>query len=255
VRRFAARLARAGWKLHGRELFEKITAAEGCRKPHGTPRLKVQFQIAHQVPGRIRFKVPSIRRDPELLAEIERSFSAIPGIEEVMINPVTGSVVLKYDVEEHDEIHTRFTRHFNEHHADRASAWHRAPSTEIDALADKIEEEADFLAEHSHAVDAVVDFCRQCDRQIKLGSGNTFDLKMGLCVGIVGVVVFGVGATAATPVWVAMCLFGLNHFIGMRSEAAKNAHTYRNKNVGQDNPAPTPKQTDQNAAVPDLAGC
>jgi cation transport ATPase len=215
--------------------------------------MKVKLQIAHQVPGRIRIKVPSVRRDPELLAEIERSFGAIPGIEEVMINPVTGSVVLKYDVEEHDEIHTRFTRHFNEYHADHASAHHRAPSTEMDALANKIEEEANFLAEHSHAAAAVVDFCRHCDRQIKLGSGNTFDLKMGLCVGIVGVVVFGVGATAATPVWVALSLFGLNHFIEMRSEAAKNPHADRNKNLGENNPAPTPKQTDQNAAVAALA--
>jgi hypothetical protein len=117
-----------------------------------------------------------------------------------MINPVTGSVVLKYDVEEHDDFHPRFTRHFNEHHADHTSAHHRPPSTEIDALANKIEQEADFLAEHSHAVKAVIDFCRHCDRHIKVGSGNTFDLKMALCVGIVGVMIFEIGATAATPV-------------------------------------------------------
>jgi Heavy metal associated domain 2 len=195
--------------------------------------MKVKLQIAHQVPGRIRLKVPSAKGNPELLAEIEKSFGAIPGIEEVMINPVSGSVVLRYDVEEHDDFHSRFTRHFNEHHADHTSAYHRPPSTEIDALANTIEEEADFLAERSHTVKAVVDFCRHCDRQIKVGSGNTFDLKMALCVGIVGVMIFEIGAAAATPVWVTLSLFGLNHFVEMQSEAAKNAAAHRNKDAGR----------------------
>jgi Heavy metal associated domain 2 len=140
--------------------------------------MKAKLQIAHQIPGRIRMKIPSAKGQPELLAEIQRSFSAIPGIEEVVINPLTGSVVLKYDAERHDDVHPRFTHHFNEHHADDTSAHYRPPSTEIDILADKIQEEADFLAEHSDAAKAVVDFCRHCDHQIKLGSGNTLDLKV-----------------------------------------------------------------------------
>jgi Heavy metal associated domain 2 len=198
--------------------------------------MKAKLQIAHQVPGRIRMKIPSAKDEPKLLAEIQRSFSAIPGIEEVVINPVTGSVVLKYDAERHDDFHSRFTHHFNEHHADGASAHCRPPSTEIDILASKIQEEADFLAEHSDAAKAVVDFCRHCDRQIKLGSGNTLDLKMALCVGIVGFMIFEIGAAAATPVWVTLSLFGLNHFIEMQSETAKNARADRKKDAGQGHP-------------------
>jgi hypothetical protein len=68
----------------------------------------------------------------------------------------------------------------------------------------------------------------------KLGSGNTLDLKMGLCVGIVGFMVFGIGAAAATPVWVTLSLFGLNHFIEMQSEAAERARTARKREVSQD---------------------
>ena len=197
--------------------------------PQGT---KVKLQIAHQVPGRIRMKVPSAKGQPELLAEIQRSFGSIPGIDEVVINPVTGSVVLKYDAEEHDAFHSKFTHHFNEHYGDGALAHHRPPSTEFDALADKIQEEADFLADHSIAAKAVVDFCRHCDRQIKLGSGNTFDLKIALCVGVVGFMVLEIGAAAATPIWVTLSLFGLNHFIEMQSELAKSGRTRRKKDVG-----------------------
>jgi ATP-dependent Zn protease len=34
-------------------------------------------------------------------------------IDEVLINGMTGSVVLKYDAEEHDAFHTKFTRYFS----------------------------------------------------------------------------------------------------------------------------------------------
>ena len=46
---------------------------------------------------------------------------------------------------------------------------------------------------------------------------------MVLCIGLVGFTVFEVGAAAATPVWVTLTLFGLNHFIEMQSELADSA--------------------------------
>ncbi len=97
----------------------------------------------------------------------------------------------------------------------------KPPSNEIDALASKIEEEANFLAEHSQAAKAVVEFCRHWDHEIKHASGNMFDLKMVLCVGLVGFMIFEVGAAAATPVWVTLTLFGLNHFVEMQAELAE----------------------------------
>jgi cation transport ATPase len=182
--------------------------------------MKVKLQIAHQVPGRIRMKIPSAKGNLALLEDIQKTFSAIPGIEEVRVNPETGSVVLRYDTDRHDDFHAGFAHRMTEHHGGNHHA-HKAPSNEIDALASKIEEEANFLAEHSQAAKAVVDFCRHWDREIKHASGNMFDLKMVLCVGLVGFMIFEVGAAAATPVWVTLTLFGLNHFVEMQAELAE----------------------------------
>ena len=55
------------------------------------------------------------------------------------------------------------------------------------------------------------------DRNIKMATSNNLDLKMLLAVGIIGVTVLEVGATAATPVWVTLSLFALNHYIDMHS--------------------------------------
>jgi hypothetical protein len=183
-----------------------------------TSKPKARLKIAHQVPGRIRMKIPSAKGDPARLEEYKQTLSAIPGIESIEVNPDTGSVVLKYDPDQHREFHSGFTDHVSRHHGPGA---HRPPTNEIDALASKIEQEAEYLAQHSHAARAFVDLCKNADRQIRETSGNTLDLKMLLALGVIGVTVFEVGATAATPVWVTLSLFGLNHFIEMQQQAAE----------------------------------
>jgi hypothetical protein len=133
-------------------------------------------------------KRPPLRR--ALLEEIQKAFSTIPGIEQVAVNPETGSVVLKYDADRHDDFHAGFIDRFNEHHGGQIPAHRPPPSNEIDALAAKIQQEADFLAEHSATAKAVVDFRKHWDREIKVASGNLVDLKMVLCIGLVGFTVF-----------------------------------------------------------------
>jgi hypothetical protein len=166
----------------------------------------VKLHVAHQVPGRVRMKIPSAKGNPELLEEMKQTLSAIPGIEEVIINPATGSLVLHYDTDQHDEFHGHLVHHTGGQHQP-------PPSNEIDALASKIQQEAEFLAENSHAARVVVDFFKQVDAGIKTGSNNTIDLKIVLAVGIASITILEVGANAATPVWVTLAMFGLNHLI------------------------------------------
>jgi hypothetical protein len=168
---------------------------------------KLNLSVAHQVPGRIRMKIPSAKGNPELLEQIKQTFSVLPGIEGIEVNDLTGSVILLYDVDRHDDFHGGFQNH--------APPPRRPPSSEIDTLAQKIQDEAEFLAQNSHAARVVVDFFKQVDRQIKESSGNLVDLKIVLAIFVVGFTIFEVGAGAATPVWVTLVIFGLNHFIEM----------------------------------------
>jgi hypothetical protein len=172
----------------------------------GSMMTNVKLQVAHQVPGRVRMKIPSAKGNPELLEEMKQTLSVIPGIEEVIINPATGSLVLHYDTDQHDEFHGHLVHHTGGQHQP-------PPSNEIDALASKIQQEAEFLAENSHTARVVVDFFKHVDAQIKTGSHNTVDLKIVLAVGIASITILEVGANAATPVWVTLAMFGLNHLI------------------------------------------
>jgi hypothetical protein len=176
----------------------------------------LDLKIAHQVPGRIRMKVPSAKGNAELLQQISDTFGVIPGIEQISVNPVTGSIVIEYDTSQHNEFHGALRDHYSPPAADAS-----APGTEIDKLAQEIQEEAEFLAQNSASARAVVNFFKDLDRNIKQASGNNVDLKILLAGGIILVTVFEVGATAATPVWVTLSLFAMNHFIEMHHHPLK----------------------------------
>ena len=171
-----------------------------------------KLKIVHQVPGRIRMKIPSAKGNPEQLQSYKEVLSLLPGVEDIELNPVTGSIILKYDPDRHD-FHADFTGHVDRHNAEPRRP--RPPTNEIDAVAIKIQQEAEYLAEHSRTAPVVVDFCREADREINIATDNVLDLKMLLAVAVVGVTIFEVGAAAATPVWVTLAIFTVNHFIEM----------------------------------------
>jgi len=43
--------------------------------------------IAHQMPGRVRIKVPAARDNPELLEEIQQVFAGMPGLKRTRVKP------------------------------------------------------------------------------------------------------------------------------------------------------------------------
>jgi hypothetical protein len=175
-----------------------------------------KLKIMHQVPGRIRMKIPSAKGNQAQLEAYKEVLGVIPGVEGIDINPVTGSIILKYDADQHGQFRAGFHDHLDRHHGEPKGP-RRPPTNEIDAVASKIQQEAEYLAEHSETARAVVEFCGRADREIRLVTGNVLDLKMLLAAGVVGFTVFEVGAAAATPVWVTLLLFGLNHFIEMQT--------------------------------------
>ena len=63
-------------------------------------------------------------------------------------------------------------------------------------------------------------FFKKVDRELKLASGNTIDLKLLLAGGLAVYTFFEIGADAATPMWVTLALFSLNHFAELHTQLA-----------------------------------
>jgi len=50
----------------------------------------------HHIPGRLRVTTPWIKRNPTSVERVEGLLTAIRGIDSVVINPVTGSILVEY---------------------------------------------------------------------------------------------------------------------------------------------------------------
>ena len=53
----------------------------------------------HHIPGRLRVKTPLMKRNPNLAEEVQGLLQPVKGIHSVVINPVTGSILVEYSAE------------------------------------------------------------------------------------------------------------------------------------------------------------
>jgi len=51
----------------------------------------------HDIPGRLRVKIPSIKGSPNAANHVEQLLKAIEGIDSTAVNTLTGSIVINYD--------------------------------------------------------------------------------------------------------------------------------------------------------------
>ena len=52
----------------------------------------------HDIPGRLRVKIPLAKGRPDTAEEIEKLLKAIEGIDSTAMNTTTGSVVINYNI-------------------------------------------------------------------------------------------------------------------------------------------------------------
>jgi hypothetical protein len=173
-------------------------------------------EIAHATRGRVRLKIPSARRNPELLHQIWAAFDNQPGIDAVDVKPDSCCLVIYYDPDHHQNVQSLFvnldkvaTVFVDPAAAARA---HRQPTFGFDDLVPLIEGEAEFLAAHSDIATAVVSYVKALDRQIKRSTGNNIDLEILAPVGLAAFTFMEIGAAAATPMWVTLMVFSIAHF-------------------------------------------
>lgn len=189
-------------------------------------------EVAHATRGRVRLKIPAAKRNPNLLNQIKTAFEVIPGIDAIEVRQNSGSLVIFYDPGHHPDIASLFVSlskaeqtpvDMTPHAAAAEEAKDKArrpPKTEYDEIAGAIEAEAEYLAEHSHAARTVVEMVKELDRQVKRATGNNVDLKILVPIVLAGFTFLEIGAAAATPMWVTLAIFSMNHFVELHAHDA-----------------------------------
>lgn len=179
-------------------------------------------EIAHHTRGRVRLRIPAAKQNPDLLEQIKAAFTGFPGIDSIETRPSSGSVILYYDPEHHADVPSLFQSLQgplgNPTTASLIEATRRsAPQNRVTEIDKEIEDEAEFLAEHSTFAKAIVEFAKDLDRHIKRATNNNIDLKILVPIGLAGFTFLEIGAAAATPMWVTLVIFSLNHFVELHA--------------------------------------
>ncbi len=185
--------------------------------------------VAHAVRGRVRIKLPAAKGNPALLHEFRQALQGHPGIDAIIIKPDTASLVIHYDPDHHGDTAAMLASLGQVAAAPSVEAApapppkpreQRPPSTKIDEIENVVEEEAEFLAEHSHLARNIVNAVKNLDTELKRATNNNVDLKIVAPLGLAAFTFLEIGAAAATPMWITLVIFSMNHFIELSAHKA-----------------------------------
>lgn len=187
------------------------------------PRHRVR--TAHRMPGRIRLKLDGgSSRKAHDLEDLKGAMTSMPGVRRVETNLASGSLIIHYD----PKLYGRFHRQLQEHGNSTGTFHLDIPDIgEGGDLIKNVEEEADFLAEHSETARVMVDGFRSLDRAIKRATDNTVDLKVLLPLGLAIYSFVEIGIEAATPLWITLGIFSFNSFVQLHSPRPGGARSKR----------------------------
>jgi hypothetical protein len=55
--------------------------------------------VVHTIPGRLRLRVEKVKGDPAFARKVQNTLSRVPGIKQVEAKPLTGSVLIQYELD------------------------------------------------------------------------------------------------------------------------------------------------------------
>jgi cation transport ATPase len=197
-------------------------------------------RVTHHVRGRIRLKLHGAKGNRQLLHAIQQKVAPMRGVKQVDVNPATGSVLVHYDAEHHEGFHERLAQHGE---SEGLFAIEAPELSEVDEMARKIRQEAEFLSAHSETARVIVDAVRSLNRQVKVATGNAVDLNVLLPLGLAIYSFVEVGVEASTPLWVTLGIFSFNSFITLHSHPPVRVDTQQvivDRQIPEPAPAPPP---------------
>jgi Heavy metal associated domain 2 len=154
-----------------------------------------QAHVSHQLPGRLRIKVPAAKGDREVLEEIKVSLLPEDGITDVDINTTTGSVVIHYEPEFYEGFTARVAEHFR-----------------TEQLGTLVLERQSGRSEGIHTIK---DVFRSLEDKVKRETHDSVDLKELFPLAIAAYDYFFVKRSRSTPMWLTLILFAFSSYMDL----------------------------------------
>lgn len=61
--------------------------------------MTTKAHVVHHIPGRVRLRVPSRRRQPAFFQDVKKRLEGLDSVSSVSVNPTSGSVLIRYEGE------------------------------------------------------------------------------------------------------------------------------------------------------------
>jgi hypothetical protein len=148
------------------------------------------------------------------MEDMRRMIAAVPGVHEIKTNDAIGTMTVLYDPRRHDELKALLAATAPPPEPAKPSGPHIEDLSHLDTM---LEKEAEFLSAHSHTAAALIGSVSRLDQEIKRATGNAVDLKLIGPLALAVAVFLELGVAAATPVWLTLGLFSVNHFIELHT--------------------------------------
>lgn len=180
--------------------------------------------VVHHIPGRLRVRLPKANRDPDQLRQLREFVQGLGGVHRVEINPTTGSILVHYEPESHDQLKNlmRMAQQQGGEEIDEPP-----DLGEADELVKRIEQEADFLAAHSEVALHIVNGVKALNDELRKASDNMIDLKVVLPAGLAVWAFLKHGVEASTPLWVSLAMFSFNSFVALHRTTTVHVASHR----------------------------
>jgi len=203
---------------------------------------KRRARVVHHVKGRIRVKLPDAKGDHHFLERLQQSLSPMAGVRSVDVNPATASIVVHYDPTAHLDFYQTLADHGEN---EGLFFLESAKLSEVDEIANELQREAQFLAQHSHVAKSAVDSVSRIDQALKKATNNTVDLKVLLPLGLAIYSFLELESEIATPLWVTLGIFSFNSFVALHHPGGHRMEMNRSEVI----PTPMSRESEGNTAI------
>lgn len=191
-----------------------------------------KVRVVHHIPGRMRIRAPFLRGAVADLDQLNELLLPVEGLKHVDFSPITGSVLLYYD----PAMHEQFPKQLSEY-VQSAMGLSLVSPTSSNGTPDSDEETATPLIGDTRFAREVYGFFNRINNDVKKATGDAFDLKSLLPVGIAGYALTKVGSAMTTPLWITLAIFSFTSFAILNPVAVavpadeKQRSSRRNKNT------------------------
>ena len=173
--------------------------------------------VVHRLPGRIRLNAPEAKGDRAFLHQVRQRLASADGVREVDANPLTGSIVVRYDKNE-QEIEKRLQKAFQEENALLSMV---VPHIEdVSRIASYVESDVTVLAKHSRIAAALILGARTLNLYLKRATNNAVDLKLLFPLAFASLSLFLIDRRREPGLWIMLLFVSVHTFLTLHQPIA-----------------------------------